>query len=193
MEEKILAINCSPRKGNNYTLLKRIPKKHCEIINLYDYNIIPCEGCGECNSLRKCKLKDQFEELLNKIDKFNKIIIATPVYRLDVPSKVKSFIERTSSLLINNKNFEGKVVGLVCIGRICGAGKIQAINTLVDFLLSMCCVIIPPIVVGHAYKINEINNDPLAESSFNKLVKIMIRIKLSMFKYSKNRNQNFYK
>lgn len=179
MKNKILAINCSPRNGNNSILLNTIPKNNCEIINLYDYEIQPCDGCGKCSDLKKCKIKDQFEEVVEKINSFNKIIIATPVYRLDVPSKIRSFIERTSSLLINNKNFEDKIVGVVCIGRFGGNGKIQALHTLLDFLLSMGCIVIPPIVIGNAHKIGEISDDPVANLSFKNLVERMLKIKLS--------------
>ncbi len=185
MENKILAINCSPRKGNCYILLSTIPKNNCEIINLSDYDIQPCEGCGECNKIGKCKIKDQFEELIEKINNFNKVIIATPVYRLDVPSKVKSFIERTSSLLINNKNFEDKIVGVVCIGRFGGNGKIQTLNTLLDFLLSMGCIVIPPIVIGNAHNIGEISEDSLVKLSFENLVSKMLKIKLIVDKNAK--------
>jgi len=179
MENKILAINCSPRKGNNYTLLETIPEDNVEIVNLYDYDIKSCEGCGLCQDLKKCKIDDQFIELIEKIKKFDKIIIATPVYRLNMPSKVYAFIERTSSLLLNNENFEGKICGVVCIGRPGGNGKIQVLNNLLDFLLSMGCIIIPPIVVGNAHKVGEIRNDPIAELSFRNLVEKLLKTKIS--------------
>ncbi len=176
MIKKILAINCSPRKGNNYLLLNTLPKNKVEIINLSDYRIKPCDGCGKCAKLKKCKISDDFAKLIKKINEFKKIIIATPVYRLDVPSKVRSLIERTSSLIINNKNFNGKVAGIVCIGRFGGTGKIQSVNSLLDFLLSMECMIVPPIVIGNAHKIGEIRDDLLAKSSLDCLVKKMMKI-----------------
>jgi len=175
MTGKILAINCSPRKGNNYLLLKTLPKTRVEIINLSDYQIESCDGCGKCAKLKKCKIEDDFEKFIKKIDDFKKIIIATPVYRLDVPSKVRSLIERTSSLIINGKNFNGKVAGIVCIGRSRGNGKIQSVNSLLDFLLSMECIIIPPIVIGNAHKIGEIQNDSIARLSLNRLIKKMTK------------------
>ncbi len=178
-QNKILAINCSPRKGNNHLLLDKISKDKCEIINLYDYDIRPCDGCGRCSNLENCKINDQFEELVEKIKRFKKIIIATPVYRLDVPSKVHSFIERTSSLIIHNINFEDKICGIICIGRPGGNGKIHALNILTDFLLSMGAVIIPPVVIGNAHKIGEIEQDPIAELTFNKLVDRLSNASLS--------------
>ncbi|MFW9882259.1 MAG: flavodoxin family protein [Candidatus Thorarchaeota archaeon] len=182
MENKILAINCSPRKGNNYTLLETIPNDKAEIVNLYDYDIKSCEGCGLCKDLKKCKIDDQFMELIEKIKHFDRVIFATPVYRLNMPSRVYAFIERTSALLLNNENFEGKICGIVCIGRITGNGKIQVLNTLTDFLFSMGCIVLSPIVIGNAHKIGEIKNDPIAELSFKGLVERLLNIKISFNK-----------
>ncbi len=176
--KKILAINCSPRKEGNNKILLNSQKEKLEIIDLYDYNILPCRGCGNCES-GKCILKDDFNLLIKKLDGFDRIIFATPVYRLNCPSLLYSFIERSSSLLLNNRNLKDKSFGIICIGGILGEGKINAATNLINFILSMEGIIIPPLVIGHADNPGEILEDNIAKGCFRVLIERMSKMQLT--------------
>ncbi|AOR23381.1 flavodoxin family protein [Clostridium taeniosporum] len=108
---KVLAINGSPRgkKGNTQVLLKPFLNgceeagAETEIVYLKDKNIKHCSGCFTCwtNTPGKCIHKDDMEELLNKIQKADIIVYATPLYYYTVTGMMKDFMDRM--LPLNNK------------------------------------------------------------------------------------------
>ena len=65
-----------------------------EIINSYEENISPCIDCRYCWENRGCSIKDDMQEIYNKIDKADNIIIASPVYFHTVSGPLKIIIDR---------------------------------------------------------------------------------------------------
>lgn len=119
---KIYAINGSPRKNNNTaTLLKKAldgvkeaaknKEIETEIINLYDLNYTGCKSCFSCKkiggkSYGKCALKDDIQEVLEKLSQADGIIFGSPVYMGNITGELKSFLERLLfPYLVYDKNF----------------------------------------------------------------------------------------
>lgn len=87
---KVYAINGSPRKNKNTaTLLQKAldgvkeaakdKEIETEIINLYDYNYTGCKSCFACKRLEgksygKCAVKDDIQEVLEKVSQADGII-----------------------------------------------------------------------------------------------------------------------
>jgi multimeric flavodoxin WrbA len=124
---KILSINGSRRKkGNTECLLQSIltPAENggaqTESIFLGDYNIGACTGCEGCSSSWECIIKDDFAQIIKKIDETEGIILASPTYWYSVTSDMKRFIDRCYSLIrfpVSRKEWIGKYqgAGKVCI------------------------------------------------------------------------------
>ena len=123
---KILAINGSRRKkGNTGHLIQSIltPAKkegaQTESIFLGDYNIGACTGCEGCSSSWECIIKDDFAQIVNKIDEAEGIILASPTYWYSVTSDMKRFIDRCYSLIqfpVSRKEWIAKYQGA---GKVC--------------------------------------------------------------------------
>ncbi|MFW6312128.1 MAG: flavodoxin family protein, partial [Nanoarchaeota archaeon] len=65
-----------------------------EVINAYEENISPCIDCRYCWKNRGCSIKDNMQDIYNKIDEADNIIIASPVYFHTVPGPLKIIIDR---------------------------------------------------------------------------------------------------
>ncbi|MCB2356993.1 flavodoxin family protein [Clostridium estertheticum] len=107
---KVYAINGSPRKNNNTaTLLQKAldgvkesangKEIETEIINLYDLNYTGCKGCFACKRLGgvsygKCAVKDDIQEVLEKVSQADGIVFGSPIYFGTITGQLQSFIER---------------------------------------------------------------------------------------------------
>ncbi|NRT76098.1 flavodoxin family protein [Clostridium beijerinckii] len=107
---KIYGINGSPRKNKNTaTLLEKAlegvkeaakdKEIETEIINLYDLNYTGCISCFACKRLGgksygKCAVKDELQEVLEKVSQADGLIFRSPVYFSNVTGKFLSFLER---------------------------------------------------------------------------------------------------
>lgn len=107
---KIYGINGSPRKNKNTaTLLQKAlegvkeaakdKEIETEIINLYDLNYTGCISCFACKRLGsksygKCAVKDDLQEVLEKVSQADGLIFSSPVYFSNVTGKLLSFLER---------------------------------------------------------------------------------------------------
>ena len=99
---KILALNGSVRKyGNSEILLKHAlmaaeaEGAQVEILNLTDYDIGPCRGCGLCLFRDNvCQVKDSTHEIFEKVDACDGLILGAPCYFLELTAIVKQLIDR---------------------------------------------------------------------------------------------------
>lgn len=115
---KILAINGSRRKhGNTSFLIQSLLSSsnkggaQTEIISLGDFNIGACNGCEGCRSSWECVIKDDFAQIVKKIDEADGIVLASPTYWYSVTSDMKRFIDRCYSFIqfpVNRKEWIGK-------------------------------------------------------------------------------------
>ncbi len=110
----VLGIIGSPRKnGNTDFIIDKIIKETVkngaigEKIYLNELNIKPCQGCEHCKKNKSCKIKDDFQKLIKKIELSDAIIIGSPIYFGTITAQMKTFIDRTFSLL--DINFRSKI------------------------------------------------------------------------------------
>ena len=99
---KILSIIGSSRKnGNTATLANHIAKnyKNHETLYLSDYTINNCTGCEGCNGTFQCIIKDDFNLIVSKMLDSDIIIWGSPTYWYNVSGYMKTFIDRSYSLI----------------------------------------------------------------------------------------------
>lgn len=103
---KILSINGSRRKhGNTSILLKTIINPalqsgaSVDTVFLGDYHIDACTGCEGCSKSWECVIKDDFAQLIKKLDESDAILLGSPTYWYTVTSDMKRFIDRCYSLI----------------------------------------------------------------------------------------------
>lgn len=102
----VIGINGSPRKnGNTATMLQNALKgaeskgASTELVNLYDLSFKGCVSCFACKRVgsarsERCAYKDALTPVLEKIEKADALILASPVYVGDLTGATRSFIER---------------------------------------------------------------------------------------------------
>jgi multimeric flavodoxin WrbA len=114
--KKVVIISSSPRKdGNSDTIADNFAKgakdagNQVEKIFLKDKKINYCTGCGFCNTndYSKCSQNDDMEEILDKMQEADVIVLATPIYFYTMCGQMKTFIDRICSRYtrIVNKDF----------------------------------------------------------------------------------------
>lgn len=117
---KILAINGSPRGMNGTTgrLLEEVlagavqAGADVEIVALSRTPIKPCVACDVCHKVGTCPIKDEFEEIKQKLLAADAFILATPNYLLSITAQLKAFLDRCNGL-IHLTALEGKYAALV--------------------------------------------------------------------------------
>jgi multimeric flavodoxin WrbA len=144
---KVLSINGSRRKnGNTECLIQSIlaPSEKAgaqiESISLGDYDIGACTGCEGCRNSWECIIKDDFAQVVEKIDVADGIILASPTYWYSVTSDMKRFIDRCYSLIqfpVNRREWIGKYQGTakVCVtAAICEQSEESAMGNTLSLL-----------------------------------------------------------
>lgn len=101
--KKAVAINGSPHAGPGNTsqmlaMLREYMEKEgfeYEEIFLSQYKIFYCIGCGVCIEKGSCWIKDDYKALNRKVLEAHAIILASPVYFLNVTAQMKTFLDRS--------------------------------------------------------------------------------------------------
>ena len=78
---KALSIVGSPRMKNTYNMAKTVLEKtgfDHEIILLKDKDIKPCNDCRNCHTTFECKIKDDMQEIYEKLEKADYLVFASP-------------------------------------------------------------------------------------------------------------------
>ncbi len=133
----ILIISGSPRKNGNTDFICSVLKSEIEhlgetprVIRIYDYNINPCVSCRQCVKKNSCIIHDDMDYLSAILLKSDGIVIVSPVFFDNIPSKLKAFIDRTWCM---RGKLRDKIGGVVVVGR--RYGHAVAISTLISFML----------------------------------------------------------
>jgi len=121
--KKIMAIIGSPRKGGNTEILTDKVIEGCkskgeveiEKFFIIDKDIKYCDGCLNCVSPgeRKCVIKDDMEGILERMEKCDGFIFATPNHVRSVTAPMVNFLTRMLPLLemkVEQDN-KGRVIG----------------------------------------------------------------------------------
>jgi multimeric flavodoxin WrbA len=105
MKINVLGISTSPRRNGNSDLLIRKALSgaestgaNVEYLNLNDFKINPCTECNSCYKTGRCILKDDYEQVLEKILHADRLIFATPIFFMSICAQAKILIDRGQCL-----------------------------------------------------------------------------------------------
>jgi multimeric flavodoxin WrbA len=140
---KVVALNASARKDGNTAILLNLVldeiKKEdiqTELIQMAGQSIAGCRACYKCfqNKDRRCAVKkDILNDLIEKMEDADGILLGSPTYFSDVSAGMRAFIERCGFVArANDYMFQRKVgAAVVAVRR---AGAIPAFNSMNLFL-----------------------------------------------------------
>lgn len=96
-------------KGNSSTLAKRFTDRAQELgaeVQTFSLNKLDFKGCQGCLTCKtktdKCVLKDDLAEVLEAVRETDVLVMASPVYWMDINAQLKTFIDRTFSFLVSD-------------------------------------------------------------------------------------------
>jgi len=105
--KQIIAIYGSPRRdGNSSALLKKAVAGarqvgvHVEEVFLRDFKISPCLEIYNCIRTGECAIRDDFPEILEKLEASSGIMLASPIFFYTVSAHTKIFMDRCQSLWV---------------------------------------------------------------------------------------------
>lgn len=103
--KNVLMISSSIRNGSNSELLvKRFAEgalsagNHVEVMSLKGKHIQFCLGCLSCQKTGKCVLKDDANEIVEKMSNADVIVFATPIYYYEMSGQMKTLLDRANPL-----------------------------------------------------------------------------------------------
>ncbi len=98
---KVLIINGSPRNDGNTSLAVREMEKtfaneniEVETIQIGTKDIRGCIACGRCGELGKCAIDDIVNEIAEKFEKADGLVLASPVYYASANATLIALLDR---------------------------------------------------------------------------------------------------
>lgn len=98
---KVLMLNGSPRaNGNTSIALKEMEKVfckegiECETIVVGNKDIRGCIACGKCAEMGKCVFDDLVNEVAEKFEKADALVVASPVYYASANATLIALMDR---------------------------------------------------------------------------------------------------
>ena len=144
---EVVAIYGSPRrKGNTATLLKRAVEgardagAEVDEIVLRDYKISPCLEIYGCKKDGECAIKDDFQEVRNRILAAKGMMIASPIFFYTVSAHVKILMDRCQSLWVKKYWIDKVAYGMwepARKGMVIGVGATRGKKLFDGMLLTM--------------------------------------------------------
>jgi multimeric flavodoxin WrbA len=99
--KRVLAIVGSPRKGGNTDILigeilkgAKDAGAEVEKVMISDFKIAPCKACAACRKAGVCIQKDDWPDLLEKMEASGVWVLGTPVYWWGPTAQLKAFVDR---------------------------------------------------------------------------------------------------
>jgi len=141
---KVLAINGSPRRdGNTSLLLAEVLKPlvsaghEAEVVQLGGKMVHGCTACLKCKSdpIQKCHIKnDAINTVIEKMIDADAIIIGSPVYFADVTTEIKALIDCAGYVTRAGGNLLKQKIGAAVIA-VRRAGELHAFDSINHFFL----------------------------------------------------------
>ena len=120
----VLLINGSPHEnGTTFRALTEVAKAinengiETEIITVGNKPIVGCDVCGACGKIGKCIKDDLANEIIEKINNADGLIVGSPVYYASLNGSLKSLLDR---VFFAKKSFAGKPAAAVAVARRAG-------------------------------------------------------------------------
>ena len=120
MDIEILGISGSPIKNSNTDRLVKAMLDasglESEFVKLSNINVRPCLACKKCVPDNVCKVKDDFQDLAEKIKKVKALIIGGYIPYGQIDAFTKALLERFWSLRHVNNLLRGKLCATILTG-----------------------------------------------------------------------------
>ena len=171
--KNILIISTSLRNNSNsYILATKFYEgakeagNNVELISLQNKNISFCKGCFACQKLGKCIIKDDANEIVEKMLNADVICWATPVYYYSISGQMKTLIDRANSLYSSKYKFRDVYLLLTATENeeYTKDGAIKATQGWVDCFDDV--VLKDTLFVGDVTDPNDILNNPLLNKAY---------------------------
>ena len=112
MAKKVLVIETSLRaRSNSDALAEEFAKgakdagNEVEIVSLKGKKIAFCTGCFGCQRAGHCVIKDDANEITEKILEAEAVVWSTPIYYYEMSGQMKTMIDRANSLYPRDYKF----------------------------------------------------------------------------------------
>ena len=147
----VLILNGSPSKnrGATYGVLEHFIQglndggAEVELVNVASLNVSPCRGCFTCwtTTPGKCVQRDDMDDLIDKMDQTDIVVLATPVYVDGMTSQLKIIIDR--AIPLSNGKVElveghcrhpsrsGRKDGKIALVSVCGFAELDNFDALI--------------------------------------------------------------
>lgn len=161
---KTIAFCGSARKGNTEFILNKMLVKadrlghETDLVLLREKRIELCDGCFECDTTNKCKLKDGLQDVYDRMERSDVLIFATPNYFDNYTGLMKNFIDRLRPYCTSGK-MNGKKMVVVSVG---GGGPLSTkkLNSNFEVVADKLGMIMVGDLDFMAKGPNDIENDP---------------------------------
>lgn len=148
---KVLAVYGSPRrKGNTAQLMKqavagaREAGAQVEEVVLRDLKMSPCLEIYGCKKEGRCAIKDDFQELYDKLKSCDGLILASPIFFYTVSAHTKIMMDRCQSLWVKKYWIDERPFGeldpnkkalFICLGATKGKKLFDGVLLTVKYFL----------------------------------------------------------
>jgi putative NADPH-quinone reductase len=103
--KRVIVISTSLRAGSNSRALAerfadgaRDAGNDVELVSLVGKNIQFCKGCFGCQKLGRCVIKDDVNEIMEKVISADVVCWATPIYYYEMSGQMKTLIDRMNAM-----------------------------------------------------------------------------------------------
>ena len=110
--KKVLIISTSLRRNSNSDYIAREFERgakdagnEVEFISLIGKKIDFCIGCLSCQLTQECAIKDDANEIAEKVKNADVVVYATPVYYYEMSGQMKTLIDRMNCLFPSDYKF----------------------------------------------------------------------------------------
>lgn len=87
----------------------------CEIVELRNYQLQPCIGCGKCFESKRCFNDDSFNRIYEKIIESNAVFLVSPHYA-PIPAKLSMMLEKMEEITFlhwwKDNEYKSEVYGM---------------------------------------------------------------------------------
>ena len=112
MSKKVLVISTSLRPNSNSEALAgaflrgaQEAGNETEKVTLRNKDIRFCVGCLACQSLGRCVIRDDTQEITQKMHDADVIVFATPIYYYELAGQMKTLLDRANWLYSSDYRF----------------------------------------------------------------------------------------
>ena len=110
--KKVIVISTSLRRGSNSDMLAdkfvegaKSVGNEVEKISLVGKEIQFCKGCMGCQKLGRCVIKDDVNDIMEKVLEADVVAWATPIYFYEMSGQMKTLIDRMNAMYEQDYKF----------------------------------------------------------------------------------------